>query len=319
MKPTCAMPKESTRSYSMRLIPSKASPCLTGRSTKIRSNTKSATGRMLRTAASRNRFEQARKEICMEDTLINVAYLAADDLHLRIDLRACRFEARPGNLEGRVAGICHDPTGERVPIIDTEKQPVTITEAKPLERIPAVIGRRPRYELVFGKGRPFALTIETGASEFDLDLGGVPLKALTVKQAAGRFNLDFSAPNPEPMSLLDVSSGAAGIELRNLSNAHFSQMHLRGGAAGYGLDFGGELSQDADVAIEAGLSGVEITVPGTTAAKIVAETALGSVDVGDGFTKRDGAFLTQAGMVEKKPLLTIRAGVRMGALQIRAT
>jgi len=252
----------------------------------------------------------------MEDTLINVAYLAADDLHLRIDLGACRFEARPGNLEGRVAGTCHDPTGERVPIIDTEKQPVTITEAKPLERIPAVIGRRPRYELVFGKGRPFALTIETGASEFDLDLGGVPLKALTVKQAAGRFNLDFSAPNPEPMSLLDVSSGAAGIELEHLANANVSQMRLSGGAAGYELDFGGRLSRDAEVTIETSLSGVEIAVPGTTAAKIVAETTVGSVDVGGGFTNREGAFFTEAGMTGKKPLLTIRARVKLGALQI---
>src|SRR5829696_7174643 len=256
----------------------------------------------------------------MEEMPINVAYPAAEDLDLRIALGACRFKLKPGEGDLWVAGTYYDPTNRRAPRILEEGGSVTITETEPsLERIPAVFGGVPRYELELGKGRPFALTIETGASEFDLDLGGVPLKALTVRQGAGRFKLNFSARNPEPMRLLEILSGAAGIELRNLSNAHFSQMHLRGGAAGYGLDFGGELSQDADVAIEAGLSGVEITVPGTTAAKIVAETALGSVDVGDGFTKRDGAFLTQAGMVEKKPLLTIRAGVRMGALQIRAT
>jgi len=256
----------------------------------------------------------------MPDKPIDIAYPAADYLHLRIVLGACTFEGKPGEAQSWVTGICHDPIDRRDPRILTEERPVTFTEAEPFfERIPDVFGGVPRYEIEFGKRRPFALTIETGASEFDLDLGGVPLKALTVRQGAGRFKLNFSARNPEPMRLLEILSGAAGIELRNLSNAHFSQMHLRGGAAGYGLDFGGELSQDADVAIEAGLSGVEITVPGTTAAKIVAETALGSVDVGDGFTKREGAFLTQAGMVEKKPLLTIRAGVRMGALQIRAT
>jgi hypothetical protein len=254
----------------------------------------------------------------MQDTKKIISYPAADDLHLRIDLGACRLEARPGDMEGWVSVTCHDPTGVRAPIFDAVKQPVTITEAQPLlERIPAIIGRRPRYELVFSKEQPFALTIDTGASEFDMDLGGVPLNALTVKQRAGRFNLDFSAPNPGTMSLLDISSGVAGIELEHLANAKFSQMRLSGGAAGYELDFGGELSRDAEVTIETSLSGVEIAVPATTAAKIEADTSVGSVDVGDGFTKSEGMFLTDAGTEGKKPLLTIRAEVRLGALQLR--
>jgi hypothetical protein len=256
----------------------------------------------------------------MPDIPINVAYPAADDLHLRITLGACRFETRPGEGEDWVDGTCHDPTGKRAPIIRTKERPVTITEEEPFfERIPAIFRGVPRYELEFGKEWPFALTIETGASEFDLDLGGVPLKALTVRQGAGRFNLDFSAPNPEYMSLLEVSYGAAGIELENLSNANFSKMRLSGEAAGYELDFGGVLKRDAEVTMETGLSAVEIAVPGSIVAKIVAETTLGTVDVGDGFTKREGAFLTEPGMAGKKPLLTIHAGVRLGALQIRAT
>ena len=60
-------------------------------------------------------------------------------------------------------------------------------------------------------------------------------------------------------------------------------------------------------------------VPGSTAAEIVAETTLGSVDKGDGFTEREGVFLTEAAMAGKTPRLTIRAGVRLGTLQIRAT
>jgi uncharacterized protein YjbI with pentapeptide repeats len=263
------------------------------------------------------------REISVPDTMINATYPAVDDLHLRIDLGACRFEARPGEGEGWVAGTYHYPTGKRAPKIRTEGGLVTITEAElTIERIPAEIGESvPRYELEFGKDkeRPFAITIETGPSEFDLDLGGVPLKALTVRQGAGRFNLDFSAPNPHRMSLLEISSGAAGMELENLANANFSRMRLSGMAASYELDFGGRLLQPADVTIETALAGVEIAVPGSTAARIVAGTTSGSVDVGDGLTKRAGAFLTEAAMAGKKPLLTIHAGVRLGALQIRAT
>jgi hypothetical protein len=169
------------------------------------------------------------------ETLVNIAYPAAEDLHLRIALWACRFKARPGEGDGWVAGTYHDPTDRRSARILEEGASVTTTEADPsFERIPAVFGGVPRYELEFGKQSPFALTIETGASEFDLDLGSVPLQGLTVRQGAGKLELGFSEPNPEPMELLEVSSGA-GIELVNLANANLSEMHLSGGAASYAL------------------------------------------------------------------------------------
>ena len=256
----------------------------------------------------------------MGDTPINVAYPAAEDLHLRIALGACRFKVRPGEGDSWVAGSYHDPTDRRPTRILEEGGSVTITEEEPsFERIPAVFGGVPRYELEFGKQRTFALTIETGASEFDLDLGGVPLNRLMVRQGAGKFELGFSEPNPQPMELLEVSSGAAGIELENLANANFSEMRLSGGAASYELDFGGVLSRDARVNVETGLSGVEISVPASTAARLVAETTLGSVDVGDGFTKREGVFLTEGALSGGAPVLEIRAGVRLGALQLRKT
>ncbi len=256
----------------------------------------------------------------MGETPINVVYPAGEGLHLRIALGACRFKARVGEGDAWIAGIYHDPTGRRSARIVEEGESVTITEEEPsFERIPAVFGGVPRYELGFGRQRPFALTIETGASEFDLDLGGVPLRSLMVRQGAGRFELGFSAPNPHRMELLEVSSGAAGIELENLANANFSEMRLSGGAAGYELDFGGTLSRDAEAKVEAGLSGVEIEIPSSTAARVIAETTLGSVDVGDGFTKREGAYLTEGALRAEAPVLVIRAGVRLGSLQLRAT
>src|ERR687893_2276265 len=225
-----------------------------------------------------------RRRIRMGVTPIQVAYPSVGDPHLRIALGACRFTARPGEGEEWVAGTYTDPTDRRPLRIVEEEARVTITEAEPsFERIPAVFGGVPRYEVELSKMRPFSLTIETGASDFDLDLGGIPLSRLTVRQGAGKFELDFSVPNPKPMELLEVSSGAAGIELANLANANFSEMRLSGGAAGYELEFGGTLLRDAQVSIETGLSGVELSVPAATAARVFAETTLGRVEVGDSF------------------------------------
>jgi hypothetical protein len=253
-------------------------------------------------------------------TPIRVSYPTSPNPRLRIALGACRFRAGRGEGEEWITGTYHDPTDRRPLRILEEDAGATITEAEPsFERIPAVFGGVPRYEVTFGKDRPFALTIETGASDFELDLGGVPLSRLAVRQGAGKLELGFSEPNPEPMELMEVSSGAAGIELENLANANFSEMRLSGGAAGYELDFGGVLRRDAEASIETGLSGVEVSVPGSTAMRVVAETTLGSVDVGDGFTKLEGAFLTEAALSEEGPTLKIRAGVRLGSLQLRTT
>ena len=256
----------------------------------------------------------------MGETPIQVAYPSVDNPRLRIALGACRFAARPGEGDEWVAGTYSDPTDRRPLRIVEEQAGVTITEAEPsFERIPAVFGGVPRYELEFGKENPFALTIETGASDFDLDLGGVPVSRLMVRQGAGKFELGFPQPNPEHMELLEISSGAAAIELENLANANFSELRLSGGAASYELDFGGVLSRDAEVSIETGLSRVVVSVPSSTAARLATETTLGSVDLGDGFTKREGAFLTEAALSGDGPVLRIRAGVRLGSLQLRTT
>ncbi len=133
------------------------------------------------------------------------------------------------------------------------------------------------------------------------------------------FPLSTIPLTPLHAELLQVSSGAVSIELENLANANFEEMRLSGGAAGYELDFGGMLLRDAQVSMETGMSGVEVSVPASTAARIVAETTLGSVDVGDGFTKREGAYLTEGALRAEAPVLEIRAGVRLGSLRLRAT
>ena len=62
---------------------------------------------------------------------------------------------------------------------------------------------------------------------------------------------------------------------------------------------------------------MEISVPATTAAKIKAEIVLGGLNIGDGFTKKDGAFWTEAAVKGQTPLLTIDANISLGGLTIK--
>ena len=72
------------------------------------------------------------------------------------------------------------------------------------------------------------------------------------------MEIDFSAPNPQKLSLIDVSSGAGRTQIKNLVNADFAEMRVQGGLANYVLHFGGILLRDARVHVETGMANVEL-------------------------------------------------------------
>lgn len=251
-------------------------------------------------------------------TDISIAYPEAADRHLRISVGACRLVIRPGEGPEWVTGSYRDPTRSLPCRIAQEGGTVRITQEYHWADTLGRMGGFPvTFDLVLGKTQPYALTLETGASEGDLDLGGLPITRLAAKQGAGKIGIGFSAPNPTPMSALTLSNGASGIEMMNLANANCAEMDVEGGAAAYEFDFGGQLQQNMSVRISTGVSSVAIRVPATTAAKIASETVLGSVDVGDGYMKKEGAFWTEAALAGKTPLVTIQAKLALGSLRIR--
>ena len=250
---------------------------------------------------------------------IDIAFPDASDLHLKIGVGACRLKVAPGDGVAWVSGTYDHPSSALPPRIEQEGGTVTITQERTLAGIGGLLRRAPSFDLALGKARPYMLTLEVGASESSFDLGGLPIKRLIVKQGAGKVDFDFSSPNPQAMSLLDLDAGAVGMEMKNLANANFAEMTINGGAASYKFDFGSRLQRDAHVKITAGLCSVEIDVPSTTAARIISESVLGGVDVGDGFTRKEGAFCTEAAVTGKAPVLTIDTSISLGSLLLRTT
>ena len=108
------------------------------------------------------------------------------------------------------------------------------------------------------------------------------------------------------------------MQMRNLSNANFAEMTFDGGAASYRFDFGGTLRRDAKAKITTSLAPVSIHVPSTTAAKVFENTLAAALDLGDGLAKKGGAFLTEAAVTGKTPMLTIHANVSLGTLSLRS-
>ncbi len=248
---------------------------------------------------------------------ILVPFPEAGERHLRITVGACRLSIKPTEDKNWITGTSSDPTG-LLPVKITNDGPVTklTQEYNSAAGFGSIVGI-PHLELGLGKSKPYALTIESGANESNLDLGGLPLNRLTIRQGAGKYAIDFSARNPEVMNTLSIIAGACNLEMFNLSNANLAEMTIEGGAAAYKFDFSGNLQRDGRVRISTALSSVEIAVPASTAAQIVTESVIGSLDIGDGFTKKSGAFCTEAAVRGKRPVLTIHATNTFGSLRLR--
>ena len=257
-------------------------------------------------------------------TPIDIAYPDAADLHLRITEGACRLKITPGEGEAWITGTHTDPSGMRPVQIMQEGGTVRITEQRNASSVwgwlRAGYGFNdvPTFDLALGKAKPYRLTIEIGASENIFDLGGLPISRLVIKHGAGKTEINFSMPNPQPMSLMEISAGAGSTELRNLANAHFAELLIEGGMAAYKLDFGGILQQDAHARIATGLSSVEISVPASTPARITAESPLGHVELGERFMSKEGAFWTPGALEGRSPVLTVTANVSLGSVKLRA-
>lgn len=243
----------------------------------------------------------------------------SDLLELRLTVGACRLELRPGDGADWVHGSYNDPTGDLPCKVTQDGARLRISQETRLRELPRVQEGSPTFDLALGRGQPYRLVIETGASDGRADLGGLPLTALTIKQGAGRLTVDFSAMNPHTMERFEVSAGASSLELRGLANSNSAEFRLEGGAASYNLDFDGQLQRDMQASVTTGVATLEIRVPASTPAKITSGTTLGLSDADEGFVRRDGGYWTTAAAQGGTPALTLRAKMALGMLRLRST
>ena len=159
---------------------------------------------------------------------------------------------------------------------------------------------------------PLELTVEAGAYEGNLELGGLALKALTVKDGASHVDLSFTEPNQIEMSVLRYETGTSDIKLKGLANANFSTLTFSGGAGNFTLDFSGELQRDAVATVESGLGNLSLIVPEDVNAIVTVESTAVNINHGSGWTQ-NGKTYTQSG---SGPDLTIVVKMAAGNLVI---
>lgn len=159
---------------------------------------------------------------------------------------------------------------------------------------------------------PMRLEVEAGAYEGALELGGVPLRRLQIRDGASSSTVSFDDLNPETMDQLVYETGASSVTLTGLANANFDEMEFRGGAGDYDLDFSGDLQRDTTVEIRVGLCDLNIAVPAGTNVRVEVDGGLSDVNTQGTWTASNDVYETSG----SGPLLTIVVDMGAGSLTL---
>jgi hypothetical protein len=154
------------------------------------------------------------------------------------------------------------------------------------------------------------LTINAGAYQGRMELGGLSLQSLKVSDGAADVELSFSQQNQVPMDTLRYDTGASQVKLLGLGNANVDTLVFKGGAGDYTLDFSGELSRDLNVTIDSGVSSVKVIVPQGVSARLFFDGGLSNIDI-NGSWEKSGNQYTLSG---SGPMITINVNLGAGNL-----
>lgn len=222
---------------------------------------------------------------------ITVADPGSDETRLTVSFGAGKLTLSPG-AKNLVDGTAIYNVEDLKPQIQKNGSSIEIKQGD-FHNLPPFDDMKNEWDLQLSD-TPLDLAVNAGAYEGTLDLGGLALKSLTVRDGASHVDLSFLEPNQTEMSLLRYETGASDVKLTGLANANFSTLTFSGGAGNYTLDFSGELQRDAVVTIEAGLGNVTIVIPEDIESTVTVEGTAVNISHGSGWAQ-NGQKYTQSG------------------------
>ncbi|MGB8983001.1 MAG: toast rack family protein [Anaerolineales bacterium] len=219
---------------------------------------------------------------------ITVADPESDETRLTISFGAGKLTLSPG-AQSLVEGTAVYNVEDLKPEIRKSGSDIEIRQGD-FHDLPPLDDMKNEWDLQLGNA-PMDLTVEAGAYDGELELGGLALKSLTVKDGAANVDLSFSEPNQTEMSILRYETGASDVKLIGLANANFSTLTFSGGAGNYTLDFSGELQRDAVVTITSGFGNVSLVIPEEVDAVVTVESAAVNISHGSGWSQNGQKYV----------------------------
>jgi hypothetical protein len=161
---------------------------------------------------------------------------------------------------------------------------------------------------------PLDLSLQFGAAEANLDLGGLRVRNLELQTGASKTTLVVPQLNPQPCERATVHVGAARFEATGLGNLNTQRLEVRGGMGDIVLDFTGAWPTDMSARIEMGLGALTLRLPRGLGVQVNRGGALSSFDSQE--LLRRGNSYYSAGFDDAARKLTIALEASLGSIRI---
>jgi len=161
---------------------------------------------------------------------------------------------------------------------------------------------------------PMDLSIELGAVEADIQLGGLRLTDLTVKSGAADVAVRFDQPNPDRVRSMTLEVGAASLKLVRAGNSGVERVNANVGVGALDLDLGGDLTHDVEVSGSLAMGSFTLRVPRDVGVSVDASTFLADFDK-TGLVKRGDLWYTP-GYEEARRHVRVRVKAFLGGFTV---
>jgi hypothetical protein len=138
---------------------------------------------------------------------------------------------------------------------------------------------------------PMDLSLELGAVQGDVQLGGLKLTDLSLKAGAADLTVRFDEPNPYRVHTMTLEVGAADVKLIRAGNSGVEHVNANIGVGALDLDLGGELTHDVEVSGNLAMGDFTLHVPRDVGVYVDATTFLAEFDK-TGLVKRSDGWYT---------------------------
>src|SRR6266508_1254629 len=150
---------------------------------------------------------------------IKVTNPKSDETHLTLSFGAGKLTLSPGpDGKNLVDGTAVYNVKELKPEIQKNGDSVEIKQGD-FHSLPQFDNLKNEWDLQVSD-TPLDLTVHAGAYEGNLELGGLALKSLTVRDGASHVDVSFLEPNQTEMSLFRYETGAVDVKLAGVANAN---------------------------------------------------------------------------------------------------
>ncbi len=186
-------------------------------------------------------------------------------------------------------------------------EPVEEMESEGLSELPSM-------HLELPSTVPMDLTLFFLGGTADVDLSGMPIRALDLTNGASESTVSVSEVNPERMTSAKINVGVADFTANGLGNLNASEVEVVAGLGVVTLGLDGEWPSDSHLSIGLGLGAMRIEIPASLAVRVQRDSGFFSSFVAARFEK-DGDTYTSDNWEDAGRRLEIDLSATLGSVE----